>query len=296
MFSDYDLDFTIQWKECLHYAKIAEKHPPLKRPQEQEILKEYYDPSTTPSRKKKLKDLLVKHNLRFIIKQAKHPRFMYKGVPLIDLIDVAVIGFIKNLDEKYDPSRGNRLLTSGGWWIMHCLQKELEHRSKLVKLPQQISSELNQVRTVYREFISTGERPTPEELAVAIKDKYGEDFSVEKIKKLGRFDYDHCSLDDTPEDGSATMLDLVSDNDGEDIHDKAEAAANKSYIESLIKQLNKEQAKLITWKFGLIDLNTKRTNKEMAVVMGLDLKDYKQLEAETMTKLRSIADINKVCW
>lgn len=306
-----DFDFQREWKECAGYAKLAEKWKPFTPKQFKEALLDYYSPDgfaysdletkvTYPisRRKQKLKDEIVYRNLRFIIKKAKSPQHTGKGIPLIELIQEAIMGFIHSLDKKYNITKGTVLLTNAGWWILQFLTRSLENKSKIVRLPQHTQGRINKIRAVYRSSVSDkdGAKPSPEEVSILIKDKYNLDISPEEVEELGRYQYVHSSLDDTVDDGQASMLDFITTNGSDEIHEEVELAANKDYVHALLKKLDPQEAKLITWKFGLIDLNTKRTNKEMATILGLSTEQYKQLENNTMAKLRSIAEIDKVCW
>lgn len=294
-----DYDFQKEWKECLHYARLAQKWKPFTPAQEKKVLEEYYSDNISYKRKKQLKDEIVLRNLRFIIKKAKHPQYVGKGIPLIELIQEGIIGFIYSLDFKYDIKTGNKLLTNAGWWVIQRLGRSVETKSRLVKLPLHVLAKINKIRTVYRDCIAndpSGEKPGAEEVSIIIKDRWNLDISPEEVEELGRYQYVHGSLDETVDDGQASMLDFITVNGADEIHEEVERSANKDYINELLSQLEPLEAKLITWKFGLIDLNTKRTTKEMATIMGLPVDAYKQLENQTMSKLRSLADIDRVCW
>ena len=296
MFFDGDLDFKKDWSDASFLTKLAQKHIPLKKDEERALLDTYFNSNTDKITKQKIKDTVILKNLRIIIKHAKHSQFMGKGVPLSELIHEGILGLIYCLDRKYDHSKGMRLLTLGVAWIRQFLGRACENKSRLVKIPLHIQGKINKVRTVYRDFINDSTRPSAEEISVRIKDKYNLDISPDEVEELGRLQYPHSSLDDSDDDNQATLLDFVTVNNSDEIHEASEKSLNRKYIQGLLRKLTHKEAQLIIWKFGLIDYNSKRTSKEMAKILGMSLVDYKQFENQTIARLRSIADINKVCW
>lgn len=305
MFDDFD--FAKEWADCLDYAKLAEVNKPLTTQQERELLAEYFylkqvlDENLEPEystidskRRQQIKDKLILCNLRLIIKNCKHPRFTGKGIPLKELIQEGILGLIYFLDNKYDINLGNKLMTGGVNWILQAAGRSIENKSRVVKLPLHIQAKINKVRTVCRELSGEDIKPSAEELSVRIEDKYGEYISPEEVAELGRFQYLHSSLDESTEEGQSSLLDFISTNGHEEIEEDAERSANKDYVKELLSKLTKEEAKLITWKYGLIDLNTRRSSKELAAIMGMSIEDYKPFESHTMSKLRQLGERERV--
>ncbi len=62
---------------------------------------------------------LVVHNLRFVVRVA----YQYRGyrMRMIDLIQEGNLGLMKAV-ERFDPDRGNRLITYAVWWIRAYIQ------------------------------------------------------------------------------------------------------------------------------------------------------------------------------
>lgn len=303
-FADYS--YFIELQDIANTMKYSEKHPPLDAATELTYLHEYYTiknskniSTTNAKRLKQLKDIFVSCNLRMIIKTAKTPQYMGKGLPLKELINEGVLGLIYFLDKKYDIETKNRLMTGGVWWIRQAMGRAIEKKARVVKLPLHIQDKINKVRTVYRQYMAknNGETPSDVEISILIKEKYDEDISPEEVKTIGRDQYDHCSLDTSIDEGQSSLVDFITVNGSEDLQDEAELNWNKNFVHNkLLPQLTKQEQKFIIFKFGLIDHNDKRSKLNMSEILGMSLKDYNYFEKQTMQKVRDLCSIDEVCW
>lgn len=311
---DTEKEYVNDLKDCLPLMKLSERVGRLK-PKDKDLTIQnffatkkliytllYYN--VTPAKllplakmKRKIQDTLVLKDLRLVIKTVNHARFTGQGIPLYDLICYGIIGYIYALDVKFDPGRGNQLSTCAVPWIRQKAQRAVEYFSKAIRLPNHVYSEISKVNMVVRQYTKdySGESPSSDEIAIRIKEKYGLDFSIDHVEELGRLRYTHTSLDESISDeGNSTLVDFISNTGEDEILEEVETSANKDYVEELLSKLTYEEQKLVNWKFGLIDLNTRRTSSELAKIMNLSLNEYKALEKSTMAKMKLLADRNKV--
>jgi RNA polymerase primary sigma factor len=309
-------EYHKELKDCLPIMKLSQKVGRLSKSEKKQALDIFFDLKylmaiyllyyrvdiTSKSLiqawiwKKKIQDMLVLKDLRLIIKTVNHPRFTGQGIPLSDLIGYGICGYIYALDVKFDPSRGNQLSTCAVPWISQRAQRAIEYYSKCIRLPNHIYSEISKVNMVVRQYVrdNAGENPNAEEIAVRLKQNYNLDWTVEHIQDLGNLRKTHTSTDEkTAEDGSNSIIDFISESGEEEIVEKVEKSMNNDYLYSLLEKLNHNEQKLINWKWGLID-KTPRTNAEMAVIMGMEKLAFSKFEKQTMDKLRSLADREKV--
>ena len=127
-----------------YYAEIC-KEPILTKVEEFDLLTRYVDPKTPEVEKEKIKDRVIKANLRFAFKQAKT---YSKNDPSIfpDLISAANEGLVVGLS-KYSPERGVRFLSYAGWWVVQRMLEEMSNM-RIVSLPkwkQQLASKILRV-------------------------------------------------------------------------------------------------------------------------------------------------------
>ena len=316
MFEDYT--FKADWQQCKSLASLAEKHPPMKKPREKELLTEYYSykrlwyttrvekgkekivvniedlPNLTihdRRRQQAIKDEMIIRNLRIIIRNCKLPQFLDKGIPLVELIHEGILGYIYCLDHKFDLSRGNRFNTVAINWVKQYVGRAIENKSSVVRLPLHVRAQISKIRSIYREYIKNngGEPPTPEEISVRLLERYGDRLTPLEVEELGRLQYCASSLDESgSEEGQASLVDFITTNGEEEILDEVERNANKDYVHKIIGLLDKDEAKLIIWKYGLIDHNSQRSSLEMAKILGVTKNEYMKFEKATMLKLKGL--------
>lgn len=85
---------------------------------------------------------LIEGNLKLVIKVAMY--YQNKGLPLDDLIQEGVLGFIRAV-EKYDPYQGIKLGTYATWWIRQKMTRALSNKARLVRLPVHITVDITKV-------------------------------------------------------------------------------------------------------------------------------------------------------
>ncbi len=116
--------------------------PILTTEEETRLFTQYTDPYTSEKDKVKIKDRIIKANLRFAFNQAKRHS---KNDPAIfeDLIAAANEGLIVGF-EKYNFSKEVKFLSYAGWWVKQRILKEMS-KMRIVALPiwkQQLSSRI----------------------------------------------------------------------------------------------------------------------------------------------------------
>lgn len=87
----------------------------------------------------KAKNDLFCANSRFLLKEAGIYADRFK-LDLDDIFGACCEGFLKAID-KYDFSKGTRLITLARWWILNCVQEEA-YRSHFIRLPYNKISQL----------------------------------------------------------------------------------------------------------------------------------------------------------
>ncbi len=109
------------------YMKQIKQYPILSAAEEKALAYEVFiDKSTTALYR------LVVCNLRYVVKVAKSYHTHVPQSDLLDLIQEGNLGLIHAI-EKFDPSRGYRLLTYGTSWIRAYIQRAIGKSFSVVK-------------------------------------------------------------------------------------------------------------------------------------------------------------------
>ena len=142
----------------------------------------------------KARETLINCNLKFAFSIAA--QFLWKGIPLLDLVQQANIGLMTAAD-KYNPNRGTRFSTYATFWIKQSILKYGDECVRLIHIPEYVSIELNKVKKISAQYyIEYMKYPSDTELA----DLTG--YTIARIKQLKGLDISCVSIDE-PSGGDA---------------------------------------------------------------------------------------------
>ena len=158
----------------------------------------------------KCRDLLVKHNLRFVISVAK--QYETKSLKLEDLINEGNVGLVM-ASSKFDPSRGFKFLTYGVWWIRRYILSYISENSKTIRLPNNKINSLAKIKVEFNKLEQRLERqPSFNEMLSECNSGFSEDELDFYFASLNN----HMSSLDKQignEGSTATMVDLMKDDE-----------------------------------------------------------------------------------
>ena len=220
---------------------------------------------------------LVTANLRFVISVAK--QYQNLGVSLDDLINEGNIGLIRAA-EKFDPTRGFKFASFAVWWIRQAILLFLVDKSRMVRLPQNITNILSRIRSAANEFEQEHQRtPSNEELAERL------DMSAEKIDEYLGYVSNTSSLDAPLSVDTDTTI-------GETLYDQsAETTDNSLLTDSLrhdlqvaIKVLHPREQRIIRLYYGMD--GEQQSMDMIATEMHLSRERIRQLIDRGVDKIR----------
>jgi RNA polymerase primary sigma factor len=251
--------------------EMAEKLPPALRRDLRWIVRDG----------KRANNHLVEANLRLVVSLAK--RYTGRGMPFLDLIQEGNVGLMHAI-EKFDYTKGYKFSTYAIWWIRQAITRAMADQVHAIRVPIYMAQVIHKLGSVQRTlFHELGREPSPAELAKEM------DITPEKVRELRQYARQPISLDQTVgEERDFQLSDLIEDSHAVVPVDAVSFAQLQADLHSVLATLSEREASIVKLRFGLINGHP-HTRGEIGGVYGLTKERIRQIEAETMTKLRSRA-------
>lgn len=245
-----------------YYTEIC-REPILKKEEEFALFERFKDPLVSENEKKKIRDRIIRANMRFAFNQAKKYSRNDPGM-FEDLISAANEGLLVGF-EKFNPSREVRFLSYVGWWVNQRILKAMS-KMRIVDLPiwkQQLASRIQRL-------IENNEKLTLQELF----DEFPE-VAKKDIKELYQTRYLTYYIDDMNED------EFEIDPIGEDLQKQLD----DTKVWKAVASLPSPHREVIARCFGLED-DSEHSPARMSKALKIPKEEIQKIKAEGLNMLR----------
>jgi RNA polymerase primary sigma factor len=215
------------------------------------------------------KDLLIKHNLRYVLEVAK--KYQNKGLPLEELIAEGNYGICKAAD-RFKPDRGVKFISYAVWWIRQSILQALSDNTRTVRIP------VNQIHNVQKARKSLEKREQEQGFKIENNEDVDIDAEVDSMYSSSPISLNSDNANNQP------MIDIVPNENADFPDSHTEEESLRIDIDDALSILTDKEKEILKYYHG-INEHRSLTLEEIGNIIGLTRERIRQIKKKSLSKI-----------